>query len=91
MTCRALTISATNNRKVQASLRRASHRHPALVLALALVSGALLAVLSLTSHANQDPLVDVNRTVHGFNRAMDGAVLRSIGRYATQSTSTAAR
>jgi phospholipid-binding lipoprotein MlaA len=86
MTCTALTISATNNRKVRASLRRANHRHPTLVLALAFVTAALLMALPLTSHANQDPLIEVNRTVHGFNRAMDSAVLRPIAKTYTTVT-----
>jgi phospholipid-binding lipoprotein MlaA len=86
MTCTALTISVANNRKLRASLRRANHKRPALVLALAFVSGVLLTALPLTSHANQDPLIDVNRTVHGFNRAMDSAVLRPIAKTYTTVT-----
>ncbi|MEH6517179.1 MAG: VacJ family lipoprotein [Halioglobus sp.] len=86
MTCTALNISATNNRIVLASLRRASHRRPSLLLALAFLSGVLLTALPLTSHANQDPLIEVNRTVHGFNKAMDGAVLRPIAKTYTTVT-----
>ncbi len=78
MLCTATAILATNDRKLRASLRRASRRRPALIVALAFVSGILLTTLPVTSHANQDPLVEVNRTVHGFNRAMDSAVLKPI-------------
>ena len=86
MTCIALAISATNNRKLRASLRRVDHKLPALVLALAFVSGVLLTALPLTPHANQDPLVNVNRTVHGFNRAMDSAVLKPVAKTYTTVT-----
>jgi phospholipid-binding lipoprotein MlaA len=86
MTYTAIAILATNKRKVRASLRRANHRRPSLVLALAFVSGVLLTTLPLTSHANQDPLVNVNRTIHDFNRVMDGAVLRPIAKTYTAVT-----
>ena len=82
----ASAILATNKRKVRASLRRTNQRRPALILALALVSAVLLVTLPLTSYANQDPLVDVNRTVHDFNRAMDSAVLRPIAKTYTSVT-----
>ncbi|MFT5710834.1 MAG: phospholipid-binding lipoprotein MlaA [Halioglobus sp.] len=86
MTCTASAILATNNRKLRASLRRVSHRPSGLALALAFVWGVLLTTLPLTSHANQDPLVGMNRTVHGFNRAMDSAVLRPIAKTYTTVT-----
>jgi phospholipid-binding lipoprotein MlaA len=86
MSYTALTSSATNNRKLRASLRRVNYKRPALVLALAFVSAVLLTALPLTSHANQDPLVDVNRTVHGFNRAMDSAVLKPVAKTYTTVT-----
>lgn len=86
MTCKTFTISAASHLKVQASLRRASHVSTATLLALALLTGALLMVLPLTSHADQDPLIEVNRTVHGFNRTMDSAILKPIAETYTSVT-----
>ena len=57
-----------------------------MALALALVSSALLTALPLISHANQDPLIEVNRTVHDFNKSMDSAVLRPIAKTYTTVT-----
>lgn len=48
MTCRELTISATNKRKVRASMRRISYRNPDWVLALAFALGVLMTALPLT-------------------------------------------
>ncbi len=50
----------------------------ALVFPLAFVTAVLLMALPLTTHANQDPLIEVNRTVHDFNTAMDSAILKPI-------------
>ena len=50
------------------------------------MTAVLLTALPLTSYANQDPLIEVNRTVHGFNRAMDSAVLRPIAKTYTTVT-----
>ncbi len=86
MTCKTLVIQATNRQKLRASLRRVSWMRPALAFPLAFVTAALLMLLPLTSHANQDPLIEVNRTVHDFNRAMDGAILKPIAK--TYSTVT---
>ena len=78
MTCKTLIIPATNRRKVRASLRRVSRMRPALVFPLAFVTAVLLMALPLTTHANQDPLIEMNRTVHDFNTAMDSAILKPI-------------
>lgn len=80
MNCKTLAIPATNRRKLQASLRRVSWMRPALAFPLAFATAALLMVVPLSSHANQDPLIEVNRSVHGFNRAMDGAILKPIAK-----------
>jgi phospholipid-binding lipoprotein MlaA len=43
-------------------------------------------LVPLPSQANQDPLIDVNRSVHDFNRAVDSAVLKPIAETYTQVT-----
>ncbi|MCX2980805.1 VacJ family lipoprotein [Halieaceae bacterium IMCC14734] len=78
MNCTATTISAVNHRAVEAGLSPAKPASAAVVYALALVTGALFMALPLPSHADQDPLMEVNRTVHDFNRGMDAAILKPI-------------
>jgi hypothetical protein len=57
MSCKALTIAATNKRKVRISIRRVSYRRPGLILALAFTTGVLLSAAPFTSHANHDPSI----------------------------------
>jgi phospholipid-binding lipoprotein MlaA len=69
-------ISVSNNRKARAAIGRVDRINPVLLLALLFLG--LLAALPLTSYADQDPLIEVNRSVHGFNRAMDSAILKPL-------------
>ena len=59
-------------------LFRALRKNPVLVLVQAFFIGTLLTALPLSSHGDQDPLINVNRAVHGFNAAMDKVLLRPL-------------
>jgi phospholipid-binding lipoprotein MlaA len=86
MNCK--TVLATpgfNNPKIQAAMRRANRSSPILV-ALVTFFAVVLLFTPLTSEANQDPLIDVNRSVHGFNRAVDSIVIKPIAQTYTQVT-----
>ncbi len=77
MNCNTVARIATqNNRKAKAAIGRVGSKNPILVLAL--LFALLLAALPLSARADQDPLIEVNRTVHGFNRALDGAILKPV-------------
>lgn len=78
MSCKTVFANpGFNNPKIQASMRRVSRRSP-LWVALVTLFVVALSLASLRSEANQDPLIDVNRSVHGFNRAVDSTVLKPI-------------
>ena len=80
----AARIAIQNNRKARAAIGRVVGRSPVLVLAL--LFALLLAALPLSARADQDPLIEVNRTVHGFNRALDGAILKPVAKTYTAVT-----
>ncbi|MEH6567867.1 MAG: VacJ family lipoprotein [Halioglobus sp.] len=86
MNCKTLfALPGFTNPKIQASMRRASGRHPVLIAVVAF-SMAVLLFLPMSSQASQDPLMEVNRSVHGFNRAVDSAVLKPIAQTYTKVT-----
>ena len=86
MNCKTIfALPGFTNPKIQISVRRVNGRNPVLIAVVALAMAVFL-FLPLPSQANQDPLMDVNRSVHGFNRKVDSAVLKPIAQTYTKVT-----
>ncbi|MEH6552011.1 MAG: VacJ family lipoprotein [Pseudomonadales bacterium] len=70
------TLAAFDIYESGAAIRRAGNDYTFLMFAVMIA--VWLFAIPLTAHAGQDPLIGMNRSVHGFNKAMDTTVLKPL-------------
>ena len=84
------TLAAFDIYESGAAIRRAGNDYTFLMFAVMIA--VWLFAIPLTAHAGQDPLIGMNRSVHGFNKAMDTTVLKPLAEtYTTVTPSFAKR